>query len=364
MQLLMGYAIYLASIIVGLFKKNSKALAFVILIAMWLIMGFNSDNEDMLPYKYFYDLQLTEGSGLYLGYVATEQFAWQLGFDYYQYRMLFSGISLLLIFRFIVRYTDNPALVLALYALLPFMYDVVQFKFFLSASVAITGLSFLIDNKKFAVPAFCCFLLIAILFHPASALFSIFMISKLSKKRALVLSIVLALIILLSVYSGYAQMVMSGLMDSTKASVYLSELGRFGSLPYLVSTLLLVVLSVYVQNEISFHERRIEEGTVCPLPSGNKFLEFFKSGVFAFIPLVALLPVSLQNFYRPIRSSLLLFYLFFAITAFEHRDYLSQRSRSLFILSFIIWVLLTFYTVMYGVYDIVIAAELANNLLW
>lgn len=360
----MGYALYLALIIIGFFKKNSKALAFAMLIAMWLIMGFNSYNEDMLSYKYFYDLQLTEGSGLYLGYVATEQLAWQFGFDYYQYRMLFSGIALLLIYRFIVRYTDSPALVLALYAILPFMYDVVQFKFFLSASVAITGLSFLIDNKKFAAPAFCVFLLIAILFHPASALFSIFMISKLPKKKALVLSIGLALIILLSVYSGYAQMIMSGFMDSTKASVYLSELGRFGSLPYLVSTLLLVVLSAYVQNEIDLHEREIEEGTTCLLPSGDKFLEFFKSGVFAFIPLVALLPVSLQNFYRPIRSSLLLFYVFFAITVFEHRDCLSQRSRSLFVLSFIVWVLLTFYTVMYGVYDIVIEVELANNLLW
>lgn len=328
---------------------------------MWLILGFNSDNADFYGYKYYYDQRIVDsiGSGLNTGYILTEQLAWALGFDFYQYRMLFGGIALALIYRFIVKYSNMPCAVLSLYLVLPFLYDVTQFKFFLAASIAITGISFLIDKNRHFILYYILLTIISILIHPASAIFLFFFMGLFDKKKAILVSLMITVISIFCIYSGIAQIFLGYFMDSVKAEVYLSNISRFGWIPYGVSTLFIMILVISIQNEFTKNELFLLDKDKSP---SNKFLIFFNSGVFAFLPLTVFCIISLQNFYRPIRSALIMIYIFYFIAV--KSSYISKKSKSIFTLGFMLWYLYTVYIIMAGVFKVVVDIVLTHNLLW
>ena len=359
----MGYFLYLTATVFGLVKRHSRAVCIFVVGTMWLILAFNSDNADFAGYKYYYDFRIIEaaGAGLNTGFVATEQLGWFLGLDFYQYRALFGGIALVLVYRFVNKYSNAPGAVLSLYLLLPFLYDVTQFKFFLASSIALTAVSFLIDKKKHYVFFYILLMLMAFAIHPASALFSVFLIGLVTKRWAFLLSIVATILIVASVYSGLIQIILRAFMDSVKAEAYLTNISRFGFITYAVSTLFIIVLVICMQNELRRNSDDIPARGERP---SDGFLSFFESGVFGFLPLTAFCIISLQNFYRPIRSALVMLYILYFLIAERSAGGLSRESKGLFTLGFILWFAFTFYIIMWDVSDIVVDAVLTNNLLW
>ena len=326
-------------------------------------MGLNTYNADFIGYQYFYDAKMEEWSGLNPGYVVAEQIGWALGFDYIQFRMLFSGIGLLLIADTVRRYTENHALVMSLYVVGSFFYDIVQFKFFMAASIAVFALRFPIDQKKYYPLWYIVAMLVAYAIHPAAVLFGFFLIGLLDKRKALAVSAVLFVAILALVYSGIAQVLFSSVVDETKAEAYFAEMSRFGSIPYIISIILQILIVYWTQLDIHKNGSIISE--MNRIASAEvRYVRFFESAVYALLPLAALIPLSVQNFYRPIRSATILLFIYVAVTKSDRAGNLSERGRSTLIFLFILWLIFTDYIVYGGVIELVVATELENNLLW
>lgn len=353
-----GVALIAVACLSGFVKKRSRVVSILIVAAMWVLMGLNTMNADYTQYQFLYDFKMLNASGINVGYLAIEEVAWFIGLDFLQFRMLFAAIGLILIAIFIRRYSSCPNVALALYSLLPFMYDVVQFKFFLAASVAIYSLRFLIDRPRFYGLKFGIGISMATLVHPAAFLFAAFSIGLLDRRRAFRVSLLAAVLVLMAVYSGFVQHISLYFLDSTKQSAYMTELGRFGWIPYFVSA----VGGVLVAHFASPLRHAME-----PLGGDGgeaRFFRFFESGKYAFLPLLALLPLSLQNFYRPLRSGSVLVLMYLSSFVFgRQKDFPSSEKAAVIILS-IAWLIFTQIVLYRGVIDIVIVTELANNLLW
>lgn len=356
----MIYAVSLMAIscLAGFVEKRSRVISVLIVVVMWILMGFNTMNADYTQYQYLYDFKMLDASGVNAGYLVAEELAWAIGLDFLQFRMLFAAFGLALIALFVRRYSSCPNVALALYSLLPFMYDVVQFKFFLAASVAIYSLRFLIDRSRLYGLKFATGIFMATLVHPAAFLFTAFGIGLLDRRRALKASLFAAMLALMAVYGGFAQYASSFFLDSTKQSAYMTELGRFGWIPYFVS----VVGGVIVAHFASPFRYALE-------PRGDdsgeaRFFHFFESAKYVFLPLLALLPLSVQNFYRPLRSGNLLILMYLSSFAFgRQKDFPNAEKTALIIFS-IAWLAFTQVVLYRGVIDVVIVTEFANNLLW
>ncbi|WP_172135182.1 EpsG family protein [Adlercreutzia sp. ZJ473] len=371
-----GYLLFFAAALAGVVGHRSRFARFFVLTACWLIMAFNTSNADFAGYEYFYEFRIEEWSGLNPGYVLSERVAWALGFDFLQYRMMMSTVALLLIAWFVNRYTRNGAIVLSLYLLLPFLYDVVQFKFFISAAIALFALRFLIDRVRFFALKYAIAMLLAYSVHPASVLFTFLLVGLLGRGRSARVSFAITVVIFLLVYTGIAQAVLSGLTDSIKAEAYFAQMSRFGSIPYLISVGLQVFIVYITQSYTAEVFEKADRPTLSVVRCGEghaqegqddaaaRFLSFFDSAVYSFLPIAAFIPLSIQNFYRPIRSASILFFIYFAIMLFEQRESLSDRGRTFLVLAFSVWMIGTVFLVYYPVLDLVVAPELTNNLLW
>ena len=361
--MIIGCALLGLAIVLGVAGRKSRVTLFAVFIICLILMGLNTNNADFAGYQFFYDAKMEEWSGLNPGYVAAEKIGWALGLDYIQFRMLFSGLGLLLIADTARRYTKNSALVMALYITGAFFYDVVQFKFFLASSVAIFALRYLIDQKKLFLVWYSLSMLLAFSIHPAAILFCLFAIGLFDRRRAFVASATLTVIFILLVYSGIASVLLSSVVDATKAEAYFTAMSRFGSMPYLISVILQVLIVYWTHLETHGVDTFVNEvnGLV---PSGTRFVRFYENAVYALLPLAALIPLSVQNFYRPIRSATFLLFIYVSIAGFDEVGNYSKRARTTLVFLFIVWLIFTDFITYSGVAELVVAMELQNNLLW
>ena len=353
-----GITLIILAVVVGWVKRDSRIACFVIFAVLWVLMGLNTNNDDFAGYQYFYDLKIEEFSGVNPGYLAIERLGWLLGLTYVQFRMVTSFFGLGLITLFVRRYSRNPNAALVLYLLMPFFYDIVQFKFFLSASIAIYGMRFLIDRTRLCVLKFLVFLGFAALIHPASLLFGFFLLGLLNKKASLKIALILGFVSLFLTSSGLGQLVGRALTDSIKGEAYFSVASHFGWIPYFVSVIGFLAIS-----HLSYSSKSLT-GDNKKKDAPARFEAFFESAQYAFLPLIALVPLSVQNFYRPIRSANLLMFMHFTTVLFEDSSEIQRGEKTGMVLLVVLLFLFTQFIVYKGVLDIVLVKELANNLLW
>lgn len=366
-----GYVITIATFFAGFLKRNSKVISILMVAALWVLMGFNNVNADYANYEYVYNgSAIYVGAGQTAGYWFLVGVAKGFGLDFFTFRAICCAVGLLNIYAFISRYTKNSAYVLALYLICPFFYDIVQFRFFFASSFAVFGMRFLVEGEGKKKLFYAVFVAIATLIHPACALFAYFYIVCMSERKALFVSMVLVFVSLFATYTGIAATIGSHILDSVKAETYLSTMGRFGFLPYWASILLSVATVIGIKPG-----KRFDSGCAGPALAGEvsspadmraaKFNEFSRKAVLVFMPLGALLPLSVQNFYRIIRSALVLVYIHYTNMAFGvEKKCISKRDSQLLFLIFWVWFALTTYVLFNGVWDQVVVVELENNLLW
>ncbi len=114
---------YLLSIL-GILKKRSKVLTFLMLAIMWVIFGLCTYNGDYGNYSWIYQnienpLYWGEFEFLFnvIMYVCSVS-----GLSFVQFRMVFGGLYIILLYIVIGKYTENKAEVLGLYMLFPFLF--------------------------------------------------------------------------------------------------------------------------------------------------------------------------------------------------------------------------------------------------
>lgn len=354
-----GISLMAVAAVLGFLKRESRATGLLIFSVLWILMGLNTHNADFINgYQYLYNFKIENSSDVTYGYLALEQICWALGLDFMQFKMLTSLFGLGLLTMFVRRYSRNPNTVLVLYMLMPFFYDIVQFKFFLAASVAIYGLRFLIDRSRLCVVKFIIVLALSALIHPASVLFGFFIIGVFNKSTAFKISIVTALATLFLTVSGLGQVVGLTLTDSVKGAAYFTSASRFGWIPYFVS-----VVGVVVVSHLSYSSMGATSNLEEPDPPA-RFEVFFERAQYAFLPLIALVPLSVQNFYRPIRSFNVLFLMHLTSVVFDDSNKIAKNEKTGLVALAFLWVVFTQVVVYMGVIDTVLVDELSNNLLW
>lgn len=352
-----GIALAICAFILGWIKKESKFTTALIVAALWVFMGLNTYNADYISYQYLYDIHAVNASGINSGYLIAEQIGWLLGLTFQQFRMFFGFIGLLLIASFVRRYSTAPNAVLVLYMLLPFMYDIVQFKFFMASAVALYSLHFLIDRSKLCFVWFTLGIVIAASIHPAAMLLLFLAIGLLKQRTAFLVSLALYFLILMGVYSGIAQYLAIFFSDSTKYEAYFTSVGRFGWIPYMISALGSLVIAELSMPSRGEQDLRDSYGSA-------RFTRFFVSARYAFLPLAALLPLSVQNFYRPIRSANLIYFIFFVSLMVDGGWSINRQERTMLIILSLFWFIFTQIVLYQGVIELVLVTELTNNLLW
>lgn len=115
--------IYVCLIIVGIFRRNSKIVSFILLFYMWSLIGLNTYTPDYASYEAvfngtYYGLNMDVGFDLCCGFFHS------LGLTFQQFRMVWALLYILLVSNFVFRNTKNPNFVLGLMLICPVLLDV------------------------------------------------------------------------------------------------------------------------------------------------------------------------------------------------------------------------------------------------
>lgn len=241
----MPYLITIVLIILGITLKRSKMVFYLLLIWMWILYGWNTNNSDYYNYVFAYDnAEYLMGINFYeVGYRWIVYTGKLLGLSYQQFLILVSGIGLSLISSTIKKYSKTPAFVLVLYLISTFFTNVVQVRSFLAVAVIIYAIRYLVDGGKRGIITYVIFTFIATSIHFSALFYILFVFCQIINKRVLI--IVTLSITVFSYFistSGLVQSIVLSLTDIDKVAIWVS--GR--NLNSYVFNGLIQVISLYV----------------------------------------------------------------------------------------------------------------------
>lgn len=114
---------YYALSVVGIIKKRSRALTFMMLVMMWIVFGLNTYNGDFGNYNWIYinirnPIYWTEFEPLFniIMYICNIA-----GLSFIQFRMVFGALYVLILYITVHRFTENIPQVLGFYMLFPYL---------------------------------------------------------------------------------------------------------------------------------------------------------------------------------------------------------------------------------------------------
>lgn len=157
--------------------RKSKLLSILFLIFLWILFGFNTKTNDSENYKFFYEALSNTNYifGLEPGFALFMRITNKLNLDYTQFLCIYSFIGLCFFWNYVRRYSKYTPMVVVLYAVFPFFFQIIQIRFFMSSMISLWAFHFLIDKRKHYIYNFIIFIIIAATFH-ISALFYLLML--------------------------------------------------------------------------------------------------------------------------------------------------------------------------------------------
>lgn len=242
---------YLLSIL-GIIKKKSKLLTALIMIIMWIVFGLCTYNGDYGNYSWIYqNIQnpdfWTEFEPLYnvLMYICSV-----LDLSFIQFRMVFGGLYIILLYIVIGKYTENKAEALGLYMLFPFLSftSIIRSGF---ASVLIALAYYEIIAEKDNKIKFWILIIAATLMHYTSLLFVFYYFLRKNKFKRNIIILVVGLVgvEIAAYYTGMIYQVVS-MMTSNYRTLKWFMPGNSVQKPrwilYLVIIALMLVVSAYL----------------------------------------------------------------------------------------------------------------------
>ncbi len=156
-----------------------------LLIFMWILFAFNTYNSDYEGYSFFYDYFAFHKSypGIEIGFSSIMRLCNYFGLSFQQFLMVYSGIGVILIGKFIWNYSNRPILVMGLYFLYPYIFGITQIRNFLAACILLVALTFLYKDDGKSLLIYFGLILLASTFHIASMFYLIFYLARLDVKK-------------------------------------------------------------------------------------------------------------------------------------------------------------------------------------
>ena len=173
---MIGFNILILIICILLFfccvDVNGKASSKGLLVLMFFIMAFTTDNVDMGAYLSWYrDVDSIWKVGITdPGFGILMLLGRTVGLDYYGFLIALTVLGLAFVTIVIYKKSDCPAIVLAIYFALVFLTLTIQIRAFLAETVIYLLIAEIAEHEKFDVKEFFLLMITAILLH-ASAFF-------------------------------------------------------------------------------------------------------------------------------------------------------------------------------------------------
>ncbi|MDR2973925.1 MAG: EpsG family protein [Propionibacteriaceae bacterium] len=174
----------------------------VVLLLLFGLWVFNGENPDTLAYSEFFayartsylqsgflgSISLLMSSTRYEpGFVVLNVFVASLGWDYQLFVVLVACGCLLAVWYCARRYTQHPAMILALYAAFPFVLDVIQIRYTLAQAIMLVSMQFLARRSVLNVVRFCLLTALAASFHSIAILWLVVLIVYVANARVVLI---------------------------------------------------------------------------------------------------------------------------------------------------------------------------------
>ncbi len=178
------YAIYYIPCLLGVIWGDSKVLCKIISLSLWLLYAFNFHNGDYDAYEAYYNTRALSDWGIEIGFGFLMYISKVMGLTYSMFQVIIATISVFLIYRFSMKISKKPALLLSLYALTYFPLDYVLMRNFLAFAIFLNFfLPRLMDLNASNNALIPIKISICALFHQTSVFFYLFALA--SKKNFL-----------------------------------------------------------------------------------------------------------------------------------------------------------------------------------
>lgn len=115
--------VYYSLSLLGIVRKKSRVLTFLMMLVMWIVFGLCTYNGDFGNYRWIY--QNIQNRAYWIEFeplfTIMMYICSNFGLDFIQFRMIFGAAFIILLYITIGKYTMNKAEVLGLYMLFPFL---------------------------------------------------------------------------------------------------------------------------------------------------------------------------------------------------------------------------------------------------
>lgn len=130
--------------------KYTKEIALFALSLLTIIVAFSSPdhNADFYSYQRYYHQTLSGVFHFEYGFSLLILLFGKLGFDYLFFRFIVALLSGILLFMGLKRFTNNPSLVIVVYAITTFVVDTIQLRNYFALSILVLAMSFFIEQNK------------------------------------------------------------------------------------------------------------------------------------------------------------------------------------------------------------------------
>jgi len=193
---MLGLILAIILTLFALFFKRSKIATGLLFILMWILFGWNYWNGDYEAYEKIYNESIF---ALFLnsyetGYILLNIIFKIWEFSFQEFLIVISGFSLLLLCRFVVKYSVYPALFSAIFLWVFLPLDYVLLRNFLAFSIVLQGICSLIDNVKYKYFKFILFIFLASTIH-SSSIFYLLILPVIRRETQLKLSVILIAVV-------------------------------------------------------------------------------------------------------------------------------------------------------------------------
>lgn len=187
MAILFGLGFFCLSLLFSLFERRSNIIvALTSFGILMIIFCFSYHNADYIVYEDLYHaLKKTTNYSLealdifplvgYLrtdyGYVFITKVFYDLGFSYFDYRVITIGVFFVVIFLISKRIVDFPIFVLLLYFIYPAFVDVVQIRNWYVEIFLLAGIYWMASGEKYRNLVFVLFIILAATIHVAALVY-------------------------------------------------------------------------------------------------------------------------------------------------------------------------------------------------
>lgn len=162
--------------------RAGSVFCFLVVAFLWAFFAFNTENADRPNYVNLYELNAAGGidRGIEPGYQMLSKACALIGLSYNGFQMVLSTLSLGMLFFFAAENAENPAFVMILYGIFPFVLDTIQVRNTLAMCFVTYALKhldrYVTDHRRSEILKFIVLVLLGASFHIIALVYLIYLI--------------------------------------------------------------------------------------------------------------------------------------------------------------------------------------------